>query len=555
MASMWYRWTGHISVRLNNARVARLTGSKVRKAISRKSQSRGWDIPKRNPLEIEGKDAPAIQRAISCTKELSIWIFEEKWLNQKQNSMYTSMIKRGVGTQYQPSDDASDPTGPHIIGNQLSKNTQTLIATDQWEKQHVNPGAHWPWRDGSGPQVQGSSLPEIWATTSETTPNLHLTEGRGYLKWHWERLWHCWIASRRKQASRWGTWGLPGAPIWQTTVSEMLSRVQHSKDSNGSPCSNTWFAGHYIQMSALQNNIRQSAQARMPCTMLLGRKKTPLCSRLPIQMWDLPTPFSNKIGPVTAWEAQGPRDSQPVLHRRHQARGWAESRKRLAAKELEKHEVEEEWEIRLAAEELEKREAEEKWEAKLAAKDLKKPRQTKKSKPGKATEALIFKTEWDAAAIEILLDIYCQVGNIGLHNAVRVALQVEGYISLKWISEKKRTKGFQFAVQARHKQKTNEKGEAPKRAGETAQSAPKSNPSSQGTANKKERLDGSTVETLLCRNHCPLLNCARGREGGWSDEHSVCSAQNASGRIHHTGATGPDKWNKDSQIQKRDQSS
>ena len=142
MASMWYRWTGHISVRLNNARVARLTGSKDRKAISGKSQSRGWDIPKRNPLEIEGKDAPAIQRVISCTKELSIWIFEEKWLNQKQNLMYTSMIKKGVGTQYQPSDDASDPTGPHIIGNQLSKNTQTLIATDQWEKQHVNPGAH-----------------------------------------------------------------------------------------------------------------------------------------------------------------------------------------------------------------------------------------------------------------------------------------------------------------------------------------------------------------------------------------------------------------------------
>lgn len=61
--------------------------------------------------------------------------------------------------------------------------------------------------------------------------------------------------------------------------------------------------------------------------------------------------------------------------------------------------------------------------------ELKKPRQTTKSKPGKAAEALIFKTEWDAAAIEILLDIYCQVGNIGLHNAVRVALQVEGYIS------------------------------------------------------------------------------------------------------------------------------
>ena len=72
------------------------------------------------PLEIEGKDAPTMQRALSCMKELSIWIFEEKWLNQKHI----------IGN-----------TGPDIIGNQLSKNAQMLIATDQWEKQHVNPGA------------------------------------------------------------------------------------------------------------------------------------------------------------------------------------------------------------------------------------------------------------------------------------------------------------------------------------------------------------------------------------------------------------------------------
>ena len=78
------------------------------------------------------------------------------------------------------------------------------------------------------------------------------------------------------------------------------------------------------------------------------------------------------------------------------------------------------------------------------------------------------------------------------------ALQMEGYdILLKCISEKKRTKGFQFAVQAKHKQKSKEKGEAPKWAGETAQSMPKSYPSSQKTANEKERLDSSTVESLL----------------------------------------------------------
>lgn len=42
--------------------------------------------------------------------------------------------------------------------------------------------------------------------------------------------------------------------------------------------------------------------------------------------------------------------------------------------------------------------------------ELKKPRQTTKSKPGKAAEALIFKTEWDTAAVEIFINIYYQGG-------------------------------------------------------------------------------------------------------------------------------------------------
>lgn len=75
---------------------------------------------------------------------------------------------------------------------------------------------------------------------------------------------------------------------------------------------------------------------------------------------------------------------------------------------------------------------------------------------------------------------------------------MEGYnISLKRISEKKRTKGFPLTVQAKHKQQSKEKGVALKRAWETARSAPKSYPSSQKTANKKERLDSSTVKSLL----------------------------------------------------------
>lgn len=91
------------------------------------------------------------------------------------------------------------------------------------------------------------------------------------------------------------------------------------------------------------------------------------------------------------------------------------------------------------------------------AEELKKPRQTTKSKPGKA--------EWDTAAVEIFINIYYQGSNIkGLNDAVRVALQVEGYgISLKQISAEKRR---QKASNLLHRQDTTQRkrwrGEMPK---------------------------------------------------------------------------------------------
>ena len=55
--------------------------------------------------EIERKDAPEMQTAISCTTELSVWTFEEKWPNNKKVWMQNLRIKRWVGT--------GDPSGPH----------------------------------------------------------------------------------------------------------------------------------------------------------------------------------------------------------------------------------------------------------------------------------------------------------------------------------------------------------------------------------------------------------------------------------------------------------
>ena len=62
-----------------------------------------------------------------------------------------------------------------------------------------------------------------------------------------------------------------------------------------------------------------------------------------------------------------------------------------------------------------------------------------KGKPVEETEAPALRTEWDATAFEIFRNIYCQMGDMkGLHAAVRVALQSEGYeisLKLKRISE------------------------------------------------------------------------------------------------------------------------
>ena len=83
---------------------------------------------------------------------------------------------------------------------------------------------------------------------------------------------------------------------------------------------------------------------------------------------------------------------------------------------------------------------------------------------------------------------------------VRVALQSEGYeISLRRISEKKRTKGFRSAVQDKQELEGNEKEVPREQTGETTGCTPKALPDSEKTVYEKERLDSPSVETLLLR--------------------------------------------------------
>ena len=162
--------------------------------------------------------------------------------------------------------------------------------------------------------------------------------------------------------------------------------------------------------------------------------------------------------------------------------------KRHAAKRLEKQAAEREQEELLAAKEWARMQANREREAILVV-----------EKPEKANEAWVLRTEWDEAAIEILLDIYCEMGDEkGLHTRVRAALQVAGYdISLKRISERKRTKGFRFSLLDKQEQNSKEEGVAPDQTGEAARSTPKAYPSGQKTAHKGECMDTSTAETLL----------------------------------------------------------
>ena len=176
--------------------------------------------------------------------------------------------------------------------------------------------------------------------------------------------------------------------------------------------------------------------------------------------------------------------------------------KRNVAKQQKKQEAEKERAEKLAAKEMEKREADRNRRTIHEAEEPRKRNLRRpKGKPVEETEAPVLQSEWDAAALEIYRNIYCQMGDKrGLHAAVKVALQLEGYeISLRRISEKKRTKGFQSAVQATREQEGKEKEIPREQTGETTGSTPKSVPDSVKTTYEKERLDGSSVETLLLR--------------------------------------------------------
>ena len=162
--------------------------------------------------------------------------------------------------------------------------------------------------------------------------------------------------------------------------------------------------------------------------------------------------------------------------------------KRHTAKRLEKQVAEREQEERLAANEGARMQTSRERETNIA-------RET----PEKANEARVLRTEWDEAATEIFLDIYCEMGDEkGLHARVRAALQVAGYeFSLKRISERKRTKGFRFALLDKQEKNRQEEEVAPDQTGEAAQSAPDADPNGQKTAHNVECMDTAAAETLL----------------------------------------------------------
>ena len=197
-------------------------------------------------------------------------------------------------------------TGARPIGNRLSKDATTPTATDQLgEHEEESPGVRWPWRDSSGPWMGVRSRPENLTPTLETTwrpPPPPPADGRGYRIWLRKRVW-LWrwpIANRSRQTRRWGARDHPGGPYRQAPMSEMLRSVQQDQDPEGPPRSSTRFARHYLQMSTLQNHVRSSAQARMPCTTMQSRRKNPVRRCLSIRVRSLHTPLSIEIGRVAA---------------------------------------------------------------------------------------------------------------------------------------------------------------------------------------------------------------------------------------------------------------
>ncbi len=170
-----------------------------------------------------------------------------------------------------------------------------------------------------------------------------------------------------------------------------------------------------------------------------------------------------------------------------------------------------------------RQEAERKREQRRVARELTNLKADESQTPPPATspeEAPKPKTRWDETATGIFVDLLRQQGDIkGLHEIVRTALKENGYeFSLKQISSKKRTKGFQSAVVEGHSHQTEVTGNKRKANGDnnsvTGESrttrngctrepevhpdVPKANTKRVAPAGKDERMNDLTVEQLFC---------------------------------------------------------
>ena len=235
------------------------------------------------------------------------WATGNSRKNGQTNSkvwMQNLMIKRWVGTRQQPLDDVSNPSGTHWgtsnrqsaeqgrddadchgpVGRTRRRESRGTLTLE---------GQQWS-LDGS--QIHTGELDSYLGDYMASSPS-QMDEVTGY---DYENESDSEDDQSQIEADRLGDEEHPGAPYRQAPMSEMLRSVQQDQDPEGPPRSSTRFARHYLQMSTLQNHVRSSAQARMPCTTMQSRRKNPVRRCLSIRVRSLHTPLSIEIGRVAA---------------------------------------------------------------------------------------------------------------------------------------------------------------------------------------------------------------------------------------------------------------
>ena len=371
-----------------------------------------------------------MQRAISCTMELSDPNSRKNGHSKLKSLMENCTTKRWVGTRQQPLDDASNPSRSHWGTSNRQSAEQGRVDADchgpdgrtrrrESRGTLTLEGQQWS-MDGS--QIHTGELDAYLGDYMAPSPS-QMDEVTEY---DYENEADSEDENSQTEADRLGEeehgiiLELPTDKHQCPKCSVVFNKTRILKDHLAAThglrdivyrcrlCKTTFDRVHRLECHA-------------PRCKAGGEERTPSDAAFPFGCVACTLRFLSKSG-----RSQHERFKHPDianLRRINASKLEAERKreKRNVAKQQKKREAEKERAEKLAAKAMEKREADRKRKTIHEAEEPQKRNLRSKGKPVVETEAPVLQTEWDETAIEIFRNIHRQMGDIkGLHAAVRV---------------------------------------------------------------------------------------------------------------------------------------